>query len=100
MASLVFHYENEGLEGEELIKRTKELKPRFSDAKIRECSKIFRILANFVPKYKQQLPVLRYFYTFDDHAINSVKMGIIRITGDLLQKNSEVEEERSGCLVL
>jgi uncharacterized protein len=57
MASLVFLYENEKLEGEELIKRTKELKPRFSESEIRDSTKIFRILSNFVPRYKRHTPI-------------------------------------------
>jgi len=56
MSSLVFLYENEHLEGEELIGTTKELKPRFPESQIRECIKIFKILGNFLPRYGQHIP--------------------------------------------
>jgi hypothetical protein len=57
MSSLVFLYENEELEGEVLIKRTRELKPRFPEEKIRDSAKIFKILGNFAERYKQHIPV-------------------------------------------
>ena len=57
MASLVFLNQNEKLDGEELVKRAKELKPRFSETEIREASKIFKILANFEPRFATRVPL-------------------------------------------
>ncbi len=57
MASLVFLNQNEKLEGEDLVNRAKELKPRFSESEIREASKIFKILENFAPQFLSTRPI-------------------------------------------